>query len=65
MQGPDGASIPLVITAVGEETVTVDANHALAGKTLHFEISIRAVREATEEELAHGHVHDGDHDHDH
>jgi len=57
MQGPDGMSIPLVITEVLEEEVTVDANHALAGKTLHFEVAIRSVREATDEELSHGHVH--------
>ena len=63
MQGPDGASIPLVVTKVEEDTVTVDANHALAGKTLHFEISIRTVRDATKEELEHGHVHEGDHAH--
>ena len=39
--------------------VCVNGNHPLAGETLNFSVEILAVREATEEELAHGHVHDG------
>ena len=43
----------------------VDTNHPLAGETLHFEVEILGVRDATEEELAHGHVHGpGGHGHD-
>lgn len=51
---------PLVMTVVevGESTVTVDGNHQLAGETLHFEVAIRDVREATPEEISHGHAHD-------
>jgi FKBP-type peptidyl-prolyl cis-trans isomerase SlyD len=42
----------------------VDANHPFAGMTLRFEVTIVGVREATGEELAHGHVHDdGGHGH--
>jgi FKBP-type peptidyl-prolyl cis-trans isomerase SlyD len=45
------------VTQVGGDLVTLDGNHPLAGKTLHFEVEVAAVRAATEKELAHGHVH--------
>lgn len=55
----------LVIVDVAEDEVTLDANHPLAGKRLKFNVSIETVREASEEELAHGHVHGpGGHQHD-
>ena len=47
----------VVVTAADEQTVTVDANHPLAGVTLHFDVKVVGVRDATPEELAHGHVH--------
>lgn len=53
----DGRPRLVLITAVRGDYVTVDANHPLAGKTLHFEVKVVGVREATAEELAHGHVH--------
>ena len=60
-QGP----VSLVITEVGDEMVTVDANHPLAGKTLKFNVTVEAVRDASEEEKEHGHVHGpGGHEHD-
>lgn len=37
--------------------VTIDGNHQLAGMTLHFDVTVRDVRDATQEEKAHGHVH--------
>ena len=49
--------IPVRIEKVGDDTVTVDFNHPLAGKTLHIEVTVRDVREATPEEAAHGHAH--------
>lgn len=59
-QGP----VPVVVTAVDDKTVTVDGNHPLAGKELHFNVSISDVRDATEEELEHGHAHGvGGHQH--
>lgn len=47
----------VVVTEVEEDGVTIDGNHALAGKVLNFDVKIEAVREASEEEIAHGHVH--------
>jgi FKBP-type peptidyl-prolyl cis-trans isomerase SlyD len=55
-QGPQGTRL-VVITQVTSDIVTVDANHPLAGQTLHFEVEITEVRDATAEELEHGHVH--------
>lgn len=59
-QGP----INLIVTEVDEAVVTVDANHPLAGKSLQFSVKVESVRDASEEELAHGHVHgEGGHHH--
>lgn len=59
-QGP----VHVVVKEVKDETVTIDGNHPLAGKDLKFEGSIVEVREATEEEVTHGHVHgEGGHQH--
>lgn len=52
-----GGPVQLIVTEVDGDQVTVDPNHPLAGKTLHFSGSIADVRDASEEELAHGHVH--------
>jgi len=62
-QTADGGVQILTVAEIAEQEVTLDANHPLAGQELHFEVSIENVREATGEELDHGHVHD-DHDHD-
>lgn len=56
-QGSNGQVQMVVVKDVSDETVTVDANHPLAGQTLHFDVNIEDVREASEEELEHGHVH--------
>jgi len=60
----EGRQVPFFITGIGEETVTVDPNHPLAGETLHFDVKIEALRDATDEEVAHGHPHgEGGHHH--
>ncbi|MFN3702396.1 peptidylprolyl isomerase [Thermomonas sp.] len=54
----------VTIEKVGMSVVDVDLNHPMAGKDLDFDIEIVEVREASEEELAHGHVHgEGGHAH--
>jgi FKBP-type peptidyl-prolyl cis-trans isomerase SlyD len=52
-QGP----VLVTVVEVTDEMVTVDGNHPLAGVHLNFDVTIREVREATAEELEHGHVH--------
>ncbi|SIO17552.1 peptidylprolyl isomerase [Salinivibrio sp. ES.052] len=67
MAETDQGQIPVEVTEVEGDEVVVDANHMLAGQTLSFSVDITDVREATEEELSHGHIHqDGEecgHDH--
>ncbi|MDH2433836.1 peptidylprolyl isomerase [Pokkaliibacter sp. MBI-7] len=53
----------VVVLEVDDEHVVVDGNHPLAGETLHFEVEITEVREASQDELSHGHVHGPDCDH--
>ena len=54
----------VTIQKVGMSVVDVDLTHPMAGKDLHFEVEIVEVREASAEEVAHGHVHgDGGHQH--
>lgn len=48
---------PVTVTRIAGDMVTLDGNHPLAGRNLQFEVEITAVRAATAEELAHGHVH--------
>jgi FKBP-type peptidyl-prolyl cis-trans isomerase SlyD len=53
----DGQARLVLITALKGDYASIDANHPLAGMTLHFSVTVVGVREATPEELAHGHVH--------
>ena len=53
----DIGSVPVEITGIEGDDIIVDGNHILAGQNLKFNVEIIAIREATEEELAHGHVH--------
>lgn len=59
-----GTKLVYTVTDVAEDKVVVDGNHPLAGRTLQFTCTVTAVRAATEDEIAHGHVH-GAHGHHH
>lgn len=56
-QSPEGHVQRIVVKEVEGEDITIDANHPLAGVVLNFDVEIIEVREATDDELAHGHVH--------
>lgn len=55
-QSPDGIQLVTVIDLDGDEII-LDGNHPMAGFTLHFDVEVINIREATQEELDHGHVH--------
>lgn len=60
----DGHAQVVQVTKVTDTHVTIDGNHPLAGQDLTFEVEIDSTREATKEELAHGHAHGpGGHNH--
>jgi FKBP-type peptidyl-prolyl cis-trans isomerase SlyD len=52
-QGP----VNVIVKSVEEDTVTIDGNHPLAGQELYFDVVIKEVRDATAEEIEHGHAH--------
>jgi FKBP-type peptidyl-prolyl cis-trans isomerase SlyD len=54
--GGHGAQV-VTVTKISGDEVTLDANHPLAGENLNFDVTVRDVRSASEEEIAHGHVH--------
>ncbi len=56
-ESPDGQAIVVSVKSIDGDDIVIDGNHELAGKTLHFEVEIVEVREATPDELAHGHIH--------
>ncbi len=53
----DAGDQSVMIIEIQDEDVIIDGNHPLSGITLHFDVEVLEVRDATEEELAHGHVH--------
>lgn len=57
MRGPNGMTLPVTVLKVKMRSVVMDGNHQLAGKNLHFSVTINKVRKAKKEELAHGHAH--------
>ena len=57
METNDDEQIPVRVIEMHEDHVKMDANHELAGVTLHFEVTSDTIRPATAEELEHGHVH--------
>lgn len=54
---PEGQQMPFVVKDIKEEEVTIDFNHPLAGKDLEFDVELVDIRDATVEELQHGHAH--------
>jgi len=62
LQQPDGVVLHAIVAAVSSDVVKLDFNHPLAGKDLLFRVTVVGLREASDEEKAHGHVH-GDHAH--
>jgi FKBP-type peptidyl-prolyl cis-trans isomerase SlyD len=62
LKDQEGDLIDARIVAVDDENVRLDFNHPLAGEQLHFVVKVVGLRQATEEELSHGHVH-GEHSH--
>ncbi|MFB8006377.1 peptidylprolyl isomerase [Nocardia sp. NPDC056000] len=63
-EAPDGDSQIVTVRAIDGNDVTIDANHPLAGQRLHFQVKVVDIRDATDEELTHGHPH-GEDDHEH
>ena len=61
----EGEAMPVRVVELRDDVVIVDANHPLAGETLFFHVDVREVRDATAEELEHGHSHGEGDDHDH
>ena len=61
--GPNGDVV--TVTAISIDSVTIDANHPLAGQKLIFDVQIDTIRDATKEEVAHGHAHGADGHHHH
>jgi FKBP-type peptidyl-prolyl cis-trans isomerase SlyD len=63
VEDEDGYNYLAHIKAITDETIVLDFNPPLAGKTLHYDVEVLAVRPATDDEVAHGHVH-GPYGHD-
>lgn len=63
-EGPEGQAIMVTISKVEDDTITVDGNHPLASVHLNFDVKVMDIRDASPEELEHGHVH-GPHGHHH
>jgi FKBP-type peptidyl-prolyl cis-trans isomerase SlyD len=64
MMDENGRPFQGIVCEVTDDVVVMDFNHPMAGKDLHFTVTVVDVRPATEEELAHGHVHGtGGHQH--
>lgn len=59
-EGPEGQMITVTVVKADDETVTIDANHPLAGVQLNFDVKVVEVRDASAEEVEHGHVHGPD-----
>ena len=64
-ESPEGHMLTVTVTNVEGDDVTVDGNHPLAGVNLNFDVNVIDVRDASAEEIEHGHAHgpDGHHHH--
>jgi len=62
-EGPDGHPIMITVAAIEGDDITIDGNHPLAGVNLNFDIAVVDIKDASAEEIEHGHVHgpDGHH----
>ncbi len=56
-EGPQGQVLMVTVASIDGDQITVDGNHPLAGVTLKFDVNVVEIREATKEEVDHGHVH--------
>lgn len=56
-QGEGGQAQMVVVREVTDDAVLVDGNHPLAGQVLNFDVSVESVRQASDEEIEHGHAH--------
>jgi len=56
-QGEGDQMVMITITEINGDKITIDGNHPLAGVTLHYDVEVMEVRDASEEELSHGHIH--------
>lgn len=63
LSNDEGDELEAFIVSADEDTVHLNFNHPLAGEELHFSVQVLELRQATEEELDHGHVHLEDHEH--
>lgn len=54
---PEGNQMPFIISEVQDNNIKIDFNHPLAGKNLEFDVELIDIRDATAEEIAHGHAH--------
>lgn len=65
LEGEDGDHKIFEIIAIEDEDVTLDGNHPFADENLHFKGSVVEIRDASDEEIAHGHAHHEGHEHHH
>lgn len=57
VQDNNGNVFMVEVVKIEDDQVVLDGNHPLAGVTLHFDVEIKSIREATAQELSHGHIH--------
>lgn len=61
----EGESLLFTVESIEGEKIRVDGNHPLAGQTLHFDVEVLQIRDATAQELEHGHAHGPDEEYEH